>query len=144
MSEQENADLVRQAYDAYCAGDIAGLLAVIDPELEWTYLDPGIPGAEPQVCHGRGELATMLGRQAARGLRSELVELVGHGDKVLVGLHTPGLDAYRATPADDLDYDVLTVRDGQVVALRACHDRAEAAALAGIEEVPDPSTGGGS
>lgn len=136
MSEQENVDLVRSAYDAYYTGDIARLLAVIDPELEWTYLDPGIAVAEPQVCYGRGELTTMLGRQAARGLRSELVEIVGHGDKVLIGLHTQGLDAYRATPADDRSFEVLTLRDGHVVALRACHDRAEAFALAGIDELP--------
>jgi ketosteroid isomerase-like protein len=143
MTIAENVERVRYAYNAYSTGDIAALLDVIDPELEWTYLDPSVTTAEPQVCHGRGELATMLGRLAARGLRPELVEIAGHGDKVLVGLHTQGLDAYRASPADDRSFDVLTLRDGQVVALRACRDRAEAVALAGIEEVPDPPNGSG-
>jgi hypothetical protein len=35
-------------------------------------------------------------------------------------------------PADDRNYLVLTLRDGQVVAMRACRDRAEAAARAGL------------
>jgi hypothetical protein len=31
------------------------------------------------------------------------------------------------------NYDVFTVRDGRVVAMRACRDRDEALAIAGIE-----------
>ena len=31
------------------------------------------------------------------------------------------------------DYDVFTVRDGRVVAIRACSDQHEALAIAGIE-----------
>jgi len=45
------------------------------------------------------------------------------------------VDAQRATPADDRSYQVLTLRDGQIVALRACHSRAEAIAVAGITDV---------
>lgn len=35
--------------------------------------------------------------------------------------------------ANDRNYRVLTVREGRIVALRDCRDRAEALAIVGIE-----------
>ena len=127
-----NTDLIRRAYQAYADGDLPTMLAFVDADLEWTYLDPSFENPEPQVCHGRRELEAALERQASRGLRAELEEVVGHGDRVMVVIRTPGVDAYRARQADDRNYDVLTVRDGRIVALRACRDRQEALRLACI------------
>jgi ketosteroid isomerase-like protein len=135
VTAAENVALVRKAYDAYTRGETAALLELVDPDLEWTYLDPATAHPSPQTCHGRGELRIALARQAGRGLRMELDDIVGHDDKVLVVVHTPGVDAHRATPADDRNFEVLTLRDGQIVALRACHSRAEAIALAGITNI---------
>jgi ketosteroid isomerase-like protein len=36
----ENADLIRRAYRAYANGDLATMLEFVNPDLEWTYLDP--------------------------------------------------------------------------------------------------------
>lgn len=127
----ENVGLVRRAYEAYARGDLTAMLEVVDPSLEWTYLDPSLEDPEPRVCHGRRELERALQRQAARGLRTELEEVVGHGERVMVVARTPGIDAYRVRMADDRNYDVLTVRNERIVALRACRNRQEAAALAG-------------
>jgi ketosteroid isomerase-like protein len=124
--------LIRTAYQAYAAGDIATMLAAVDTDLEWTYLDPGVEDPQPQVCCGRDELAVALRRQAERGLKTHLVEVLVNGEEVMVGLHTPGADAYRVRRTGDVNYDVLTVRDGRIVAIRACRDRAEALAVAGI------------
>jgi ketosteroid isomerase-like protein len=128
----ENENLVRAAYQAYAQGDLASLLGLVDPDLEWTYLDPTFEDPEPQVCHGRHELQEALERQAALGLRAELEEVLGSGDRVMVVVRTPGIDAYRARKADDRNYTVLTVRDGMIVALRDCRDREEAMASAGV------------
>lgn len=38
MSE-ENEALVRSAYQAYGRGDVTGLLELVHPDLEWTYLE---------------------------------------------------------------------------------------------------------
>lgn len=132
MSNQ-NAELIRRAYDAYARGDLAAMLEVVDPELEWTYLDPSLEDPQPQVCHGRHELQSALQRQAERGLRAQLEEIIGHGDRVMVVVRTPGVDAHRVRQADDRNYDVFTVRDGRIVALRACHDRQEALRFTGIQ-----------
>jgi ketosteroid isomerase-like protein len=125
MSEQ-NESLVRGAYEAYSRGDIAKLLDIIDPDLEWTYLDPSLADPEPQTCHGREQLQWALEGQAERRLRSEVEELAASGDKVMVIVHTPGIDRQRAWQADDRNFLVLTLRKGRVIAMRACRDRAEA------------------
>ena len=118
----ENEALVRSAYEAYGRGDVTRLLELIHPDLEWTYLDPGFADPQPLVCHGRDQLAWALGRQADRGGNSELEEIVSCGDKVMVAVHTPGADQHRAWPGNDRNYLVLTLRHGQIVAMRAFRD----------------------
>src|SRR5215212_3390334 len=86
----DNAELIRRAYRAYANGELTRMLALVDPELEWTYLDPSLEHPQPQVCHGRHELASVLQRQAERGLRAQLEEVVGHGDQVMVVVRTRG------------------------------------------------------
>ena len=69
-----NEALVREAYEAYGRGDVAGMLEFVDPELEWTYLNPAFENPEPETCHGRNELQLALERQA---------EQPAGGDRVL-------------------------------------------------------------
>jgi ketosteroid isomerase-like protein len=124
--------VVRAAYAAYARGDVAGVLEFVHPELEWTYLNPMEANPAPQTCHGRDELARGIRRQAALGVLPRLEEMTAQGDKVLVVIRIPGIDAFRVRQSGDRNYAVLTVRDGQITALRACRDHDEACELAGI------------
>ena len=128
----QNEWIVREAFLAYDRGDVARVLDFVDPDLEWTYLDPGQDGSQSPVCHGREDLEKVLRLQAQRGLRSELEEVVAAGDQVILVMHTPGLDRYRQQQSDDRTYDVITVRDGLIVGLHSCRDHSEARSLAGI------------
>ena len=128
----QNEWIVREAFLAYLRGDVARLMDFVDPDLEWTYLDPGLEDPQPQICHGREELENALRRQADLGLRAELEAVVAAGDRVILVMRTPGVDEYRHRQADDRTYDVVTVRDGLIVGLHACRDRGEARSLAGI------------
>jgi uncharacterized protein len=130
----ENEELVRRAYEAYAAGNVAAMMRFVDSELEWTYLDPAFEDPDPQVCHGSRELEVALRRQARRGLKSRLEEVHANGDGVMVAVHTPGLDALRARKQDDRNYAVLTIRDGKIAAMRACRDRDEAMSVAGVSD----------
>jgi ketosteroid isomerase-like protein len=132
MSNQ-HTDLIRHAYQAYADGDLATMLELVDPDLEWTYLDPTLERPTPQVCHGRHELENVLRGWAQHGLRAELDEVVANGDLVMVGVRTPGIDAHYGRRGDDRAYSLLTVRGGRIVALRDCCDRQEALRLAGIQ-----------
>jgi uncharacterized protein len=129
----ENAELIRRAYQAYASGDLAGMLEYIDPALEWTYLDPAMEDPTPQVCHGRQELEQVLRHWAEHGLRAELEEVTSAGELVMVGVRTPRVDAHHGRRGDDRAYSVFTVREGRIVALRDCRDRQEALQVAGVQ-----------
>jgi ketosteroid isomerase-like protein len=130
---KESADLIRRAYQAYASGDLAAMLELVDPDLEWTYLDPALEHPTPQVCYGRHELEQLLRGWAEHGLQVELEEVTGSGELVMVGVRTPGVDAHHGWRRDDRAYSVFTVRGGRMVALRDCRDRQEALRLAGIK-----------
>jgi ketosteroid isomerase-like protein len=129
---KENAELIRRAYQAYADGDLGGLLALVDPDLEWIYLDPALKHPTPQVCHGRQELEQVLRHWAEHGLWAELEEVTSSGELVMVGVRTPGVDAHHGRPGNDRAYSVFTVREGRIVALRDCRDRQEALQVAGV------------
>lgn len=131
MSE-ENESVVRAAYEAYGRGEVNRLLELVRPDLEWTYLDPSFADPQPQVCHGREELAQALGQQAGRGLVSQVEEIASSGDKVMVAVRTPGADQRRAWQGDDRNYVVLTMARGRIVALRDFRDRDGARSFAGL------------
>jgi ketosteroid isomerase-like protein len=130
---QENVDLIRRAYEAYTKGDVSTMLGFVDPDLEWTYLDPSFEDPQPRVCHGSHELKEALERRAELGLVSELEEVLENGEQVMVVVRTPGLDAHRVLKAGDRNFSVFTIRHGRIVALRDCRDRKEARAVAGID-----------
>ena len=124
--------IVREAFLAYERGDVARMMDFVDPDLEWTSLDADSEDPRPMACRGRGELEKALRQQADLGLRAELEQVIASGDKVILVMRTPGVDQYRHRQANDRTYDVVTVRDGMIVRLRACRDRGEARSLAGI------------
>jgi ketosteroid isomerase-like protein len=128
----QNEWIVREAFLAYDRGDVTRMMDFVDPDVDWTYLDPGPDGPRPRTCHGRGELEEALRRQAHRGLRVELEEVVAAGDRVMLVMRTPGIDEYRHRQADDRTYDIVTVRGGLIIGLHSCRDRSEARSLAGI------------
>jgi ketosteroid isomerase-like protein len=127
-----NEALVREAYEAYGRGDVTRMLEFVDPDLEWTYLDPAFEDPDPETCHGREQLQWALERQLAQGLVSRIEEITASGDQVLVVTHTPGIDRVRARPAGDRNYLVLTVSQGRIIRMRACRDRAEARRFVGL------------
>jgi len=128
----ENEWIVREAFLAYDRGDIERMMDFVDPDLEWTYFDPGPEDPQPRVRHGRDELEKAIHRLGQQGLRAELEEVVAAGDQVILVMRTPGLSQYLSGHADDRTYDVLTVREGRIVEVHACRDHGEARLLAGI------------
>ena len=102
----ENADLIWRAYEAYANGDLAAMLEFVDPDLEWTYLDPALEHPTPQVCHGRHEFEQVLRHWAEHGVRAELDEVASGGELVMVGVRTPGVGADHGRLGDDRVYSV--------------------------------------
>lgn len=127
----QNEWIVREAFLAYSRGDVARMMEFVDPNMEWTDLGPGTNGSA-LVRTGRDELEQTLRRQASTGLRAELEEVIASGEKVMLVMRTPGLGLARSQSPGDKTYDVVTLRDGLIVGLCACQDRAAARSLIGI------------
>lgn len=129
----EPVEVVREAFEAFLNCDIPALRARVAEDLEWTYLDPSAVDPTPDTCYGSDRIVEGAGTWASLHLGTELEEIEGRGDKVVVILHAPGLDQVRARKADDRNFHVVTVHDGTITALRACRDRDEARAFAGFD-----------
>jgi ketosteroid isomerase-like protein len=72
----ENAELVRRAYQAYASGDLARMLEFVDPDLEWTYLDPALEHPTPCAAGGSLPCAT-----AATGKRPSSLPASGRREQ---------------------------------------------------------------
>ena len=85
MSEQTNAEVIRQAYEAFGRGDIPTVLGVLADDVDWTLQGPSaIPWAGPR--RGReavGEFFSLLGENLEFE-RFEPREFVAQGDTVVV------------------------------------------------------------
>jgi ketosteroid isomerase-like protein len=127
MDVMDNPEqIARRAYEAFARGDVSLVLDLVDPDLEWTFLDPSVPDPEPAVCHGRDQLAYWMARDSGWRRSAELEEVIANGNRVLVVTRSAGIDQLRARSTGDRNFHVLTIRDGKIATLRACRNRSEA------------------
>ena len=134
----EGAENSKRAYEAFSRGDIDGVLAVIDPEVEWhvSFRFPDLP-PDKTVFHGHEEVRSLM--EAFHGvfeeLTMELEELLHDADAVLierVRFHGRGTDS--GAEADRVIYYVQDMGgDAKLLRIRPFDTEAEAFAAAGVE-----------
>lgn len=123
MAEQQNVDIVQQAYAAFGRGDIPGLLSLLDTDVPWVTPGPSdLPTAGRRRGHaGVGEFFTTLVSMADIR-RFEPQDFIAQGDKVVVlGEETAVLKATGAT-VENRWVHIFTVRGGKVVAFEEVFD----------------------
>jgi ketosteroid isomerase-like protein len=123
MSEQDNVDVVRKGYEAFGRGDINGLLAQLDPDVEWR--TPG-PADLPTAGERRGHAAVQDFFQNLFAIveiqRFEPRQFIAQGDMVMViGDDTSRIKA-TGTIAEIRFVHAFTVRNGTVVAFEEFAD----------------------
>ena len=123
MSEQQNVELVKKGYDAFGRGDIDGLLALFDEQIEWTTPGPlDLPSAGRR--HGHREVADFFGvlNDLFEFQRFEPKTFVAQGDVVVVlGEDTVRIKAARSV--HDFEWaHVFQVRNGKVATFREYGD----------------------
>ena len=119
-----NVDLVRRLYDAIARGDVPGLLAGLDPTIEWTEAD-GFPYQGTYIGHD-AVLEGVIGRLVGEwdGFRATPTELIDGGDQVVaLGRYT---GAYKGTgkQMDAAFAHVWDFRDGKALRFRQYVDSA--------------------
>ncbi len=136
----ENVELVRRAYEAWNRGDIDGMLALCDPELE--YHSSGIyPGLDP-VYRGHDGFRKFERdfRATWESLSIELERLEARGDQVAV------LGTFEARGRDGMTLrrpvaNRVIIRDGLAVRINAYGEWDQALAAIGAGAARDPSAG---
>jgi uncharacterized protein len=132
-SELEQAiHKLHEAYAAFNRGDIAGAVAAMDPEVEWTE-PPEFPGGG--TYRGPAEVMGYLtqSRAAWADVRSEPEQFIPVGARIVVFVHAR-VRAKDSTVTQDVSLaDVYTFRDGKVINMRAFADRQDALRWAGLQ-----------
>ena len=128
MSEQDNVEVVKRAYENFKTGDIGALLGQVSEDVDWRL--PEIEGAPfAGARKGRGQVSEFFTSLADTQdvLSFEPREFVAQGDKV-VALGTYGWRV-KTTGRDwagDFAH-VFTVRDGKIAGFHEYMDTAAAA-----------------
>jgi uncharacterized protein len=116
--ESSNAKLIRRGYEAWNQGDIAAVLAFLDPEIKWEGYTH-IP--ESGTLTGRDEVKAWLRRflEAWEELDIEVTDLIENEDQVIALVRFRAIGKGSGVAVDGgVDAHVWTVRDGKAVAVR--------------------------
>ncbi len=107
-------------------GDLDGVRALLDPDVEWQGL------REEWVCKGPDEVMHWLGFGLEHRRDIEGFELIRAGDRVVMGARGPRIDAVMDEPLEGQIFNVFTLRDGRIVRIEDHRRRAEALEAAGV------------
>jgi ketosteroid isomerase-like protein len=128
----ESVEIVRQAMDAYAAGDIEAMLALIDPDGE--IHSAVIGGAEGNAYRGHSGIRTWFAetRESFEELDLELTEYRDLGDRVLGfgRVHARGRES--GVELDSATGWVFTFRGGRILRAEGYLDPAKAIEVAGL------------
>jgi len=128
---QENVEVVRDAYEAWNAGDNHALRELCDPNIIWR---PPEGWPEPGPFVGREAVMRWFDqlREAFDAYVTELSDIIDAGDRVVVRQIWHG--AGHGPEANVEATSVLTVRKGKVIGVEQFWERADALEAAGLRE----------
>jgi ketosteroid isomerase-like protein len=131
MSESTDIELLHRAWEAMSVeGDLSVLEGALDPEAQWRGVEDG------QICENRKMILTVMERNLHGGLVGRIEETVEVGGRVVVAFR-PDQPREDGRPLDQgIAYVVVTMRDGRVIELKGCADRAAAMTCAQTGTVP--------
>jgi ketosteroid isomerase-like protein len=123
MSEQDNIDVVRKGYEAFGRGDMNGLLAQFDADIEWRTPGPAdLPTAGQRRGHAGvqeffAKLFAIVDIQ-----RFDTRQFIAQGDRVMVIGDETTLVKATGTKMEFRFVHAYTVRNGKVVAFEEYAD----------------------
>jgi ketosteroid isomerase-like protein len=128
MSESGNVQVVKDAYAAFLRGDIEGVLALVDDNVDWHGVK-GTDGAAPHAGarRGRAAVATFFQQVAdsTEFTRFEPREFIAQGDQVaVIGDYAARVKGNGRSIACDWVM-VFDVRNGRITRFREWTDSAQ-------------------
>lgn len=121
MSESTDIELLHRAWDAMSrTGDLSVLEGALDPDAQWFGVEDG------QLCENRKMILEVMERNLPDGFAGRIEETVEVGGRIIVAFR-PDQPRDDGRPLDQgIAYVVVTMRDGRVIELKGCADRAAA------------------
>jgi uncharacterized protein len=129
MSEQQNLDTVRRAYEAFGRGDIDALLSTLHDNVEWTTPGPA-ELATAGTRRGKAEVRAFFGQlvEVFEITRFEPKSFIAQGDMVIVlGEDTARVRASGGT-VDEAWAHAFTLKNGVIVNFHEYMDMSAVAA----------------
>jgi ketosteroid isomerase-like protein len=133
MSE-DAVEVARRGWEAYERGDLSAAFADTSPDLITQVAAP-LPVAG--TYHGpEGLLQSLIDwAEGFDELDQKAQEFIDVGDgRVIVRVHQRGQVADTSVPVEGVFWFLLTVRQGKIVRVDICNERAEALEAAGLSE----------
>jgi ketosteroid isomerase-like protein len=124
---QENEEIVREAFEAYCRGDYDRAGSFHDPHIVVVTVEDG-------VVYGNDDVLVNYARwnEAWEGTETTIEEVIGHGDRVFLAARFHARGRASGVEVDTRLYEVFTLRDGKVLRLDEYEHRADALEAAGL------------
>lgn len=123
-TDSDASAIAERVEAALNSADLDTFTELLDPDVQW-----GAPDDKTPSCQNRNQVLTWYQRGRDAGVRAEVIEVVAAKDRLLVGLRVRGNPAAAGAVER---WQVMTVRAGRVVDIRAFDERAEAATRAGV------------
>ena len=131
---QENAELVRRAFDAFNRRDLDAFLALCHPDVEFVAYAMQLEGGDPYRGHEgvRAWWETIFA--VYPDFRADIEELRDLGDLIITRARMHGRGVESAAPMDQEVWQVGRPRDGKVIGWRFFRSESEALEAAGLSE----------
>jgi len=135
VSDSPDIELLHRAWEAITRGDLGFMESALAPDAKWRAVEDG-----PWNCEDRATIIEVMQGNLARGLRGRIEETVQDGSRVMVAFRRDPSSPGGAPRAGELAYMVVTVRDGKIVEMKGCANRAAATSYMHTAIVPDAET----
>ncbi len=126
---RENVEIVRRGFEAWVHGDMHEVGAMLAPDVRWE----GVRDND-KACRGSEEVLRFVRLGRKKGPKLEVEELLDGGQVVVVGLRREIRSAGEPFEGPERTYNLVTLRDRKVVAMKGYWQRSEALEAAGLSE----------
>ena len=131
---QENVEVVRQAFVSFNRRDLAGAIAVFEPDAEWV---PYLAALEKEIYRGRDDIERMW-REVLTDIpdfQFEFIQVVAESpDCVVFEVEFRGLGKASGADIRTRVYQAVSFRDRKVVRVQGFRTAVEALEAVGLRE----------